>query len=173
MSLFSRRAAAAALLSTVLFASGCSLAEEPLAVPTEEMAVELAKEDVEGYVELLMTVLNQDALDTSRLTPVVSETVLEQAIDLRQQRIDLRETVSGNIRVHSQTLESIDKIGGAWSVVLLACLDYTQIVRHREDGSTLPAAPGSSLPQRRIEVRIDTNTGSREVIAVQDTERKC
>lgn len=168
-----RRVAAAILLASALLAVGCAPLEAEPAVPTAELAVELAKEDVEGYVRLLMTVLKQDVLDTSGLSPVVSESVLQYAVNLREQRIELRESVSGELLVHSQTLESVENIGSSWRVVMLACLDYTQILRHREDGSTLPAAPGTTLPQRRIEVRIDANTGSREVFSFEDTGQRC
>ncbi len=137
------------------------------------MAVELAKEDVEGYVKLLITVLNKATLDTAQLTPRLSAHLLESVIAGRQRSRELAETVTGNIHVHSQRLESAVRIGRNWHVVLLACLDYSEILREREDGTKLPAAVGATLPEKRIDVRIDATSGSREVIDVEDTGASC
>lgn len=173
MRLFSDRLAAVALFVLALLSPGCASTEAPLAVPNEELAVELAKHDVEGFVQLLITVLHEATLDTTQLTPRLSAQLLESVIAGRQRSRELGETVTGDIRVHSQRLESVDMIGRNWHVVLLACLDYSEIVRHREDGTRLLPAVGATLPEKRVEVRIDAKSGSSEVIAVENTGASC
>ncbi len=139
----------------------------------EKLAIERAEQAVESYTTLLVDVINQATLDTTEIQSLLSPELVAAFVESRERGIQFQETILGRIGIQSQRSESVDSIGPSWHVVMLVCMDYSDIVRRHEDGTEKPAAAGTTVLQSRITVSVDKQTGSPKVLTVEDTRTTC